>query len=108
MAKNTYSRYDFMTDGVSQDPVLNSTYPDPLSLNYFDLKLRNLPKKDQMTGTKIAFFWKETENIYGNPIYDDIVLTLNGVSHLNLLQEGDILYFPQVNDIETSFRVRAQ
>jgi len=102
----TYSRYDFMQEGTQVDPVINSVYPDPLSLNYFDLKLSGVPKKDTMSSTKIAFFWKETENIYGQPVYDDIVLTLNGASHKNLLQPGDVIYFPATADMETSFKIR--
>lgn len=105
---DTKSRYDFMRDGNTVDEVLNSSYPDPLSLNYHKLALSDLPKKDKMTGTKIAYFWKETENIYGAPVYDDVVLTLNGVPHKNLLQEGDEVFFPSVNDIEYSYQLRQE
>ena len=56
-----------------------------------------------MTDTKIIYFWKEAENQYGSACWDDIVLTLNGVSHKNLLRQGDVVYFPNLDDIKTSF-----
>ena len=39
-------------------------------------------------------FWKEVYDIYGVCGYDDIILTINGVPHKNLLETGDIIYFP--------------
>lgn len=106
MAKKTYSRYDFMQSGSSFDPVTHTAYPDPLTLNYFDLKLNNVPKKEEMTSNKIVFFWKVAENIYGQPVYDDVVLTLNGNRHKNLLHEGTTIYFPAASDIERSFQIK--
>lgn len=99
----TYSRYDFMTEGTQTDPISGSNYPDPLSLVYVSFKTPSSYKKDIMTDTKISSFWHEAEKAYGKAAYDDIVLTLNGVSHKNLLEEGDVIYFPAVADIESSF-----
>lgn len=99
----TNSRYDFMTEGNTYDDVSLSYYPDPLSLNYLNLKMSNVPQKNVMTDSKIAFFWKEAENIYGTPSWDDMVLTLNGVPHKNFLRQGQIIYFPGISDMKNSF-----
>lgn len=99
----TKSRYDFMKEGVTADEVSGSLYPDPLSLNYSDFSIGSLPYKDIMTSRKIMFLWKEANDFYGQPCWDDIVLTLNGIPHKNFLEEGDELYFPLESDILTSF-----
>lgn len=97
------SRYNFMEESVVADEVSKSAYPDPLTLNYLNFKLNSTPARDVMTDTKIIYFWKEAENQYGSACWDDIVLTLNGVSHKNLLRQGDVVYFPNLDDIKTSF-----
>lgn len=102
----TYSRYDFMTSGVVQDEVTGSYYPDPLSLNYLNFKMSKIPLKDIMTDSKIIKFWNEAASMYGSAVYDDIVLTLNGVAHKNLLKPNDGVYFPELSDIQSSFTKR--
>lgn len=94
-----------MIEGSVVDEVSGSAYPDPLSLNYLNFNWgENLPKKDIMRDNKIIFFWKEAEMCYGEAAWDDIVLTLNGVSHRNFLQVGDVIYFPTSADIKKSFK----
>ena len=102
----TMSRYDYMTEGVTQDEELGSYYPDPLSLNYLNLKLSDIPDRDVMTDSKIIYFWNEANSAYGVPYYDDIVLTINGISHKNFLNPGDIIYFPKLDDIKESYSLR--
>ena len=99
----TKSRYDFMKDGVIVDDVTGSYYPDPLSLNFSNFRITGLPVKDVMDPTKIMFLWKEADDFYGMPCWDDITLTLNGVPHKNFLEIGDELYFPMEDDIINSF-----
>ena len=89
----TYSRYDFMKEGLAQDEVIGSNYPDPLSINYHNIQ-PTTAIKDRLTESKIMTFWKEVYDIYGVCGYDDIILTINGVPHKNLLETGDIIYFP--------------
>lgn len=95
-----------MTSGVVQDEVSGSYYPDPLSLNYLNFKMSKIPLKDTMTDSKIIKFWNEASLIYGVAVYDDIVLTLNGVAHKNLLKPNDEVYFPELRDIQSSFTKR--
>lgn len=92
-----------MREGVTPDEVTGSYYPDPLSLNFSDFKIGSLPVRDKMSQTKIMFFWKEANDFYGQPCWDDMVLTLNGIPHKNFLEVGDELYFPVEDDILNSF-----
>lgn len=99
----TLSRYDFMTESEIADDETDNLWPDPLSLCYLELKVSSEPVVDKMTGSKISYFWKEAHSILGAPYYDDIILTLNGVSHKNFLEIGDEILFPSLTDIKNSF-----
>lgn len=99
----TQSRYDFMKEGTVHDEVTGSLYPDPLSMNYLDFNMTDVPVKDVMTDDKIISFWEEAQLFYGKACWDDVVLTLNGVSHRNFLRSGDKIYFPKEDDIRRSF-----
>lgn len=103
MAKTTNSRYDYMKEGNVRDSVSESLYPDPLSLSYLDLHLSEKPVETTLGDSDIAFFWYTTQNVYGVPAWDDVVLTLNGIPHKNFLKLGDKIYFPNLSDIRSSF-----
>lgn len=95
-----------MKEGNVLDEVTQTTYPDPLSLNYASLRLeKDIPSQDVMSGNRITFFWKEAEKFYGVAGYDDIVLSLNNIPHRNFLNEGDTIYFPDLEDIKNSFNL---
>jgi hypothetical protein len=98
------SRYDFMDASVVRDTEDNSVYPDPLTLNYNTFKLGNKPRMLELTSSDVDSIWMLIAQHYGTAEYDDMVLTLNGVPHRNLLTEGSILFIPDIKDIETSFR----
>lgn len=107
--KTTYSRYDFMSEGNTadtEDITVGAYYPDPLSLNYLSLKLSEMPSSEVMTDDKILSFWNTAHEHYGVYGYDDIVLTLNGIPHINFLEPGDKILFPKKDDIEESFNKR--
>jgi len=97
------SRYDFMKEGSVQDEITGSLYPDPLSINYLNFQISSIPVKDVMSDDKIISFWEEAQLYYGKACWDDVVLTLNGVSHRNFLKSGDEIYFPKEEDIKSSF-----
>ena len=104
----TYSRYDFMKEGKVKDEVSGNYYPDPLSLNYLNYFLKaqytnDLPVEVKLTENNIRFFLNTVDGVYFAPIYDDIILTLNKYSHKNFLKVGDIIKFPNVSLIESSF-----
>lgn len=96
------SRYDFMSDGEVKD-AQGRNYPDPLSLNYLNIKLSEKPIKSVLTESDVVSFWDKTAKIYGAAQLDDIVLTVNGVPHRNLLNNGDTIIFPSAKDIKRSF-----
>lgn len=97
------SRYDFMREGTVKDEKSGSLYPDPLSLNYLNFDVTEIPYEDKLTDNKIRLLWLEAQSLYGTACWDDIVLTLNGVPHKNFLRTGDSLHFPSQSDIIKSF-----
>ncbi len=97
-----FSRYDFMTEGVVADEI-GRKYPDPLSLNYLNIKVSSQPTAIRLSETDTVSFWNTTSKVYGTSQLDDIVLTINGVPHRNFLKIGDKIYFPSQEDIKRSF-----
>ena len=97
------SRYDFMEAGSTKDSVTDSYYPDPLSLNYINFGMSKLPSQRKLSYKDTVFFWATIQEIYGTCELDDIILTLNGVPHKNLLNIGDTIIFPSIEDIQRSF-----
>lgn len=91
-----------MNEGTVQDED-GSPFPDPLTLNYNDFIAKSAMTPVELTDNDIKQFWRTTHKVYGSAEYDDIVLTLNGVPHQNFLQEDQVIYFPEVDDIESSF-----
>lgn len=100
----TCSRYDYMTEGSTNDEITGSLYPDPLSLNYMNLNLTSIPQNDTLSSQDIIYMWREVEDIYGVACYDDMVMTLNGIPHKNFISPGHKVYFPSLSDINNSFK----
>jgi len=98
------SRYDFMKAGSVKDTEDGSFYPDVLTLNYNTFSAKNTLTPVELTDIDLEKFWWTVQKRYGTAELDDIVLTLNGVAHKNFLKEGDTIFLPAVNDIETSFK----
>lgn len=95
------SRYDLMKAGVSTDPMTAEVYPDTLSVNYNKFKYYQPPYQvspnDQLLHAPYVF----TYSYYQTSAYDDIVLNINGVSHITNIYNYDILKFPVLSDIVT-------
>jgi len=101
------SRYDFMLEGTIRDEVSDNLYPDPLSLNYLDFHiLGEYPVPHALEKEEIMSFWNLIEKYYESPELDDVVLTLNGIPHINFLQNGDYIAIPSKTDITSSFTQR--
>lgn len=98
------SRYDFMSASSVQDPVDGMLWPDPLTLNYNVFKTSERPDMIELGSHDIEQLWLLASKYYGNAEYDDVLLSLNGIAHKNMLKEGDVLYIPVLSDITTSFR----
>ena len=98
------NRYDFMQPGLVKDEKTGNNFPDPLSLNYLEIKISNKPSSVRLLEQDAMHFWKTTYDVYGASYLDDVVLTLNGVTHYNFLKPEDTIYFPTVEDIRRSFK----
>lgn len=98
------SRYDFMKASSVQDPEDGANYPDVLSLNFNGFTATQKPYIVEVDASNIEHIWALVYTYYGTSEYDDMVLSLNGIAHKNLLKEGDVLLIPVLEDIETSFR----
>lgn len=92
-----------MSEGEVTDEVTGNIFPDPLSLNYLNIKLTDRPVSMTLSEGEVTHFWSTSYEVYGACHLDDIVLTLNGVPHYNLLKRGDVIYFPSEKDIKRSF-----
>jgi hypothetical protein len=99
----TNSRYDFMKDSQVKD-IDNSIYPDVLSLNYNTFIPREPLTPHEMNDEEVTRVWKLMKDYYGVALWDDIVLTLNGVPHRNLLAERFVIFLPALQDITGSFK----
>ena len=97
------SRYDFMSPGSVVDEVTGNVFPDPISFNYLSLRVSEAPQRLVMSESDPAYFWDVVNSVYGKPELDDMVLTLNGISHKNFLKSGDAVLFPSLNDILGSY-----
>jgi hypothetical protein len=92
-----------MTEGSTQDSESGDFFPDPLTLNYHAFTMSDAPTAVELTDTQIERFWHTTYEQLGGAYYDDIVLMLNNVGHKNFLSEGDVVLFPSLSDITSSF-----
>jgi len=99
------SRYTFMKPGSVTDED-GSAFPDPLTLNYNNFVASETLTPIELTEVGIQYFWREVGLIYGTPELDDVVLTLNGIPHINFLDDEDIILVPSQNDIINSYRIR--
>ena len=93
-----------MKPSVVEDEIDQDFFPDPLTLNYHAFELKDGVSAVELTDVDILQFWKFIYKHYGTPEYDDIVLSLNNVSHKNFLNPGDVIYIPTREDIERSFK----
>jgi len=98
------TRYDFMKQSDVQDPEDKSFYPDVLSLNLNTFRATQPLTPVEVSDLDLEKFWWTTQRIYGTAELDDVVLSLNGIPHRNLLKEGDIVFFPAAIDIELSLK----
>ena len=98
------SRYDFMTEGSVKDEISGNYFPDPLSLNYLNMVTpSNYHVESNLSDEDIMFLWERVSRYYGASEWDDIVLMVNNVPHINLLHKGEDLIFPSEADIRIAY-----
>lgn len=95
-----FSRYDAMVESTVIDAVDQQVYPDPLSLNYNDISLSEIPKLREVAQQDLNKFWLFVLREYGTMAEgDDIILTINNVPYLGMLKAGDQIYLPAKDDV---------
>ena len=99
-----HSRYDFMIEGTVKDEKSGNYFPDPLSLNYHNMALpRGYHVERNLSDDDIMLLWERVSQYYGAPQWDDIVLMINNVPHINLLRDGESLIFPSEESILAAY-----
>lgn len=93
------SRYDFMEDSKVCD-IDGVNYPDPLSLNYSDYAITEIPTLFQTTAADISKFWTRMYHDYKITELDDVLLDMNGIGYVGMLEPGSILYRFDIKDIQ--------
>jgi hypothetical protein len=95
-----FSRYKFMSESRTLDTVDNMAYPDPLSINYNDAKLNQIPKLRELSKADTDKFWyfifKHYKDIAEG---DDVILTVNNIPYITMLEPGDSIYLLDKEDI---------
>jgi len=95
-----FSRYDAMSSSKVQDTVDHDNYPDPLSINYNNLALTEIPGRTAVSKIDLDRFWIFLGKQYpGLAETDDILLIINNVPYVGMLEPGDYLYTPASADL---------
>lgn len=109
------TRYDLMSESTQID-IDNDSFPDPLSLNYNDiLNSKDFSIPPLQYEIDELFIKKPYMYIYtyysnkpilkiidskGNVFLDDIILDINNIKHKDYLKEGEIIYFPDAEELQ--------
>lgn len=88
-----------MAQAITKKDIDGEPYPDPLSINFADVRLTKIPTKHQISAGDIAKFWLTTYREYNITQYDDLWLSLNGIPYIGMLELGDVIYKFDINDI---------
>ena len=59
--------------------------------------------EESLSDDDIMFLWERVSRYYGSPQWDDIVLMINNIPHINLLKNGEDLLFPSETSIIGSY-----
>ena len=88
-----FSRYNVMSESEVLDSDDKLPYPDPLTINYNDTQLTQMPKRRELSMPDIQRFWLFMIKQYRSVAEgDDILLTLNNIPYRGMLVPGDQLY----------------
>lgn len=95
-----FSRYNALANSKVKDPVDQDNYPDPLSINYNNMALTEIPGRTTLSKIDLDRFWLFMNKQYsGGNEADDILLIINDVPYLGMLAPGDSLYIPAAADL---------
>jgi len=99
------SRYDLMKQSETKDSKGNN-YPDVLTLDMKNVVFANPLRKVQVTQRYINHPYMLTFDEYNICYFDDILYWLNGVSYPVELEPGEILYAPNLTDLNKFYSDR--
>lgn len=95
-----FSRYSAMKESHVKDIADHALYPDPLSVNFNNTQMTQIPKLRTFSTVDLRRFWIFMFKQYGGIAEaDDILLTLNSVPYLGMLQSGDNIYIIDISDL---------
>lgn len=95
-----FSRYTAMSSSRIKDPVDQALYPDPLSINYNETQMSQIPKLREVSEVDLRRFWIfMIKNYDAIAEADDVLLTLNNIPYLGMLAPGDSIYLLDVSDL---------
>lgn len=100
------SRYDYMTESKVLD-IDDMAFPDPLSVNYNNIQLTELPMYVKIEQKYIDSFWTFMYDYYKTTEMDDVFLNINNVPYIGALEPGDILFLIKGSDL-TNFKNQKQ
>jgi hypothetical protein len=93
------TRYDYMEESNVSD-IDGQVYYDPLSINYSNLSLSEVPTPQRVNASDIQKFWIYMYNNYGLESMDDILLSLNGIGYVGELEPGSVIFNISLNDMK--------
>lgn len=97
------SRYDIMKGSATEhDPEDLQRFPDPLSIDYSSFEFTEPPLQYEVTYLFLERPYVVTNALYGEPVYDDLILSINNIPHMSTLDaadEGVVLSLPGNNDL---------
>jgi len=95
-----FSRYSVMGESRVLDSSDQTAYPDPLSVNYNNTQLSQMPKRRRLDVTDLQRFWMFMLKQYRTIAEaDDVLLTLNNIPYRGALTSGDVIYVIDVADL---------
>jgi len=89
-----------MTPSNVQDSLTQEVYPDPLSVDYNDFSFNSAPIQIPLDISFMNRFYILTYKVYGATYYDDILMNLNNIPHFSKLTEHEIIYTPELTDMQ--------
>lgn len=93
------SRYNLMPASAQHD-TLGNAYPDVMLFTLASLPKTVEPKPYMLKAEDIDRFDRLVAVEYGVAAYDDLVLYYNGIGNVHDLVPGQIILFPDKDDLE--------
>lgn len=97
------TRYTLMNESNVVD-TFGNPFPDLFTFPLEKFKITKATQKYVLTSNDIDRFDLLISAYYGTADYDDIVLIFNQINLIYEKSPGDVIYLPDIYDIETFYR----